>query len=191
MVSALHPVSRILWTGLGITDNDRSQMIHTLVISFVWFYVAIFFRKETVRFYVLALSPYVRATENLAKSYWTLFLCRKLTREIPRNCTCTFAGIHRSLQKRESDGDGRGSASGKDDKLSWHLWPVLRLHDVLREATQVVHISETVQRPHFQKPQRKARESKTSTLGLWRVFQFICTWRLNGEKSKRWNRSML
>jgi len=44
---------------------------------------------------------------------------------------------------------------------------------VLREETRIVRISETIWHPHFQKPQRKARESETLTLSLWRIFQFI------------------
>ena len=46
---------------------------------------------------------------------------------------------------------------------------------VSREAIRIVRISEIVWRPHFQKSQREARESKTLTLSLWRAFQFIRT----------------
>jgi len=99
-----------------------------------------------------------------------------------RNCTCTFTGIHRSLRERErvwKTGWGEGGALVARVISSADICDLCRdcmtgAARVLREATRIVRTFETVWRPHFRKHQRKARESKTLTLRLWRVFQFKC-----------------
>ena len=100
---------------------------------FVWFYVVILFRKGIFLFFFLCTSAIA------LRSCYGKLTSTELLDAIPMsqidywitNCTCTFTGIHRSLRERErvwETGSG-GNAGGTGDKLSWHLWPVLRLHD--------------------------------------------------------------
>jgi len=96
------------------------------------------------------------------------------------NCTCTFTGIHRSLRERERVLESGGKEGGalvarvisSADICDLCCVYVTGATRVLQEATWIVRIFETVWRPHFQQHRRKAREPKTLTPDLWRVFEF-------------------